>query len=154
MIHSDPAFAYHDAPPSHCPRENWKRVEIHAVHDLPPVRRVLIAEMTTLGYPAKDRFAVELALREAVVNAVDHGHGGDPSRTVLVVYHVNPAEVLLEVADEGPGFNPYRVPNPLAETYLWRASGRGLFLLRVYMTWIRFNRRGNRVILCKKRSEA
>ena len=36
MIHSHPAFAYHDAPPFHCPRENWKRVEIHAVHDLLP----------------------------------------------------------------------------------------------------------------------
>ncbi|HEV3261250.1 MAG TPA: ATP-binding protein [Gemmataceae bacterium] len=154
MISRDWAYAYHSALPSDCPQDNWKRVEIHVAKDLGPIVKAMTDGMKALGYPRKDRFAVELAAWEATVNAIKHGHGGDPSRTVLLSYCLGPTEVLLEVADEGFGFNPYLIPNPLDEMNLDRDSGRGLFLMRVYMTWIRFNKRGNRVTLCKRRSES
>ena len=63
-----------------------------------------------------------------------------------------PVRDALELTDEGQGFDPYEVPNPADDVNRHRTSGRGLFLMRVYMTWIRFNKRGNRVTLCKRRA--
>ena len=54
--------------------------------------------------------------------------------------------------DEGPGFDPHQVPDPLAPENLEKSSGRGLLLMRTYMTWIRYNECGNQVTLCKQRS--
>jgi anti-sigma regulatory factor (Ser/Thr protein kinase) len=147
------AFAYHNAPPSVFPVDNWQRAEIRYVKELCPVAKAITSAMMDLEYPRKDVFAIDLALREVVVNAIKHGHGGDPNQTVLVHYHIDPNEVLLEVADEGHGFDPHHVLNPMEGKNPGRFTGMGLFLLRVYMTWIRFNKRGNRVVLCKRRSE-
>ena len=54
--------------------------------------------------------------------------------------------------DEGRGFDPEQVPDPLAREILDRPGGRGLFLMWAYMTWVGFNRTGNRVTLVKQRS--
>ena len=149
------AYAYHEAPPADVPQNGWQRAEIHEITELYPVARQLEAEMKALEYPRKDSFAMGLVLREAVCNALRHGNRGDRSRAVLIHYHLSAAAVLVEVADEGPGFNPYLAPDLFAESPRGeKKCGRGLFLMRVYMSWIRFNKRGNRVLLCKRRSAA
>jgi serine/threonine-protein kinase RsbW len=150
MQSQDQAYAYHDAPPSECPREGWSRVEVRTLTEVSGVIKALEATMKTHSYPRKDTFAAALVLREAVSNAIRHGHRGDQTRTVLVNYHISQDEVLIEVADEGFGFNPYLVPSPFAENE--RTRRWGLLLMRVYMSWLRFNQRGNRVLLCKRRS--
>jgi serine/threonine-protein kinase RsbW len=104
------------------------------------------------GYQAKDMFAVCLALEEAIVNAVEHGHRGDGLKAVRVAYRVGPGQVLAEVEDQGRGFDPSRVPDPTAPKNLDEPCGRGLFLMRRMMTWVHHNRRGNRVTLCRYRS--
>jgi len=122
---------------------------------LAEVDRVLEAmteAMHGAGYPARDVFGVRLALEEAIVNAIRHGHGNDPSKHVSVRYRVSEDCVLVEVADQGPGFDPEQVPDPLAPENLERPGGRGLLLMRAYLTWLRYNRRGNSVVLCKCRS--
>jgi serine/threonine-protein kinase RsbW len=116
------------------------------------VIEAIAAAMAAARYPEKDRFAVRLALEEAIVNAIKHGHRGDPTKRVRVRYQVSPNRVLAEVRDEGAGFDPRRVPDPLAPENLDRPSGRGLLLMRSYVTWLRFNERGNCVTLCKARS--
>jgi serine/threonine-protein kinase RsbW len=110
--------------------------------------------MAAAGYAAQDQFAVRLALDEALANAIKHGHRGDARKRVDVRYRVGPAEVRVEVHDQGPGFDPARVPDPLAADNVERASGRGLLLMRSYMTWVRHNERGNGVTLCRLRSAA
>jgi serine/threonine-protein kinase RsbW len=152
MQNPDWAYAYHSAPPCDMPLDNWKRLELSSLKQVCSITKMVSADMKSLDYPRKDSFAVELALAEAVANAIKHGHEGDPRRTVVVHYHASPAEVLLEVTDEGPGFNPYLFMEPLEGTVPGRFTGQGLFLMRVYMTWIRFNQRGNRVTFCKQRS--
>jgi anti-sigma regulatory factor (Ser/Thr protein kinase) len=145
--------AYHDAFPSLLPKDGWHRQEIHDPAELFELAEQLEADMRALGYPRRDTFAVALGLREAATNALQHGNRADATRSVLICCHVSPQEVLLEIADEGHGFDPLQVPNPLTDDrYRDRLVGRGLFLMRVYMSWIRFNKRGNRVILCKRRS--
>src|SRR5262245_40685458 len=70
--------------------------------------------MERLGYSSEDVFAVRLALEEALVNAVKHGNGDDPSRQVQMRFQVTPRYVVAEVEDEGPGFDPTRVADPLS----------------------------------------
>jgi serine/threonine-protein kinase RsbW len=95
---------------------------------------------------------VRLALEEAVVNGLRHGNQGDPSKCVRVLYRVAPEAVLAEVQDEGAGFDPARVPDPTLPENVDRPGGRGLVLMRHFMTWVEFSARGNRVTLCKRRS--
>jgi serine/threonine-protein kinase RsbW len=68
----------------------------------------------------------------------------------VVRYAVGPEEVLGEVEDEGPGFDPERVPDATAPENLEKSSGRGLLLMRRFTTWLRYHGRGNRVTLCKR----
>jgi serine/threonine-protein kinase RsbW len=112
---------------------------------------MVAAAMADHLYSEKDVFAVRLALEEALVNAIRHGNHDDVARHVNVSYLVGPERVLVEVKDEGDGFDPGEVPDPLAPENLERSSGRGLHLMRTYMTWIRFNARGNCVTMCRSR---
>jgi serine/threonine-protein kinase RsbW len=107
--------------------------------------------MAAAGYPLRAQFGVRLAIEEAVVNAVKHGHKGDTAKAVKVRYRVGLRDVLVEVEDQGPGFDRGQVPDPLAPENLDRSSGRGLLLMRSFLT-VRYNERGNRVILYKSRS--
>jgi serine/threonine-protein kinase RsbW len=130
------------------------QIQVHSPAELHPFSEALEVWMKSSGYPQKDIFAVRLALHEAVINAYRHGNGGDPSKSISVRYLLTAAEVLLEVKDQGPGFDPDQVPDPLREPYLDRPSGRGLFLMRTYMTWVSFNREGNRVTFSRQRSHS
>ncbi len=109
--------------------------------------------MRVLGYAGMDLFAVQLALGEAVINAFRHGNQGDPGKVVRVRYLVTQAEAVIEVEDEGAGFDPNQVPDPRDAERTERMSGRGLFLMRVYMSGVTYNRQGNRVTLCRLRSQ-
>jgi len=135
-------------------RVAWRRESVRSAAEMGRVIDDVAAAMDAAGYPARDVFAVRLALDEAVANAVKHGHLGDASKPVRVRYRVGAGRTLAEVEDQGPGFDPAGVPDPTAEENLGRPSGRGLFLMRAYLTWCRHSGRGNRVTLCKHRSPA
>jgi serine/threonine-protein kinase RsbW len=132
--------------------EKAQRVRGRSLAELRPTLEQIEGLMRVLGYPRKDIFAVILALAEAVTNAVRHGNRGDRGKQVQVSYLVTAAEVLVEVEDQGRGFDPGQVHDPLTGESLGRASGRGLFLMRAYLTWLSFNQEGNQVMLCKQRS--
>lgn len=99
-------------------------------------------------------FAIRLALEEAISNAFAHGVGdlrnGD-NVTVEVVCKVDSDEVYLCVTDPGVGFDPEAVPDPRLDRYLECPTGRGLLLMRAYMTSVRFNHKGNAVTMTRKR---
>ena len=103
------------------------------------------------GFPEKEIFAMHLALEEAIVNANKHGHQGDWTLPLAVHYCVSADGVVAQVEDQGPGFAPAEVADPLAPENLERASGRGLLLMRSYMSDVCHNERGNCVCLCKRR---
>jgi serine/threonine-protein kinase RsbW len=131
--------------------EEWRRWTFRAAADVPALLDDVVAALEGLGYPRKDVFAVRLALEEALVNAVKHGNRGDAAKEARLRYHAGPEFVLLEVEDDGAGFDPSAVPDPLAPENLERPSGRGLFLIRKYMTWVEYSERGNCVTMCKHR---
>ena len=127
-------------------------VSLRRAAEVVPFLDGLVAALAGLGYPSRDCAAVRLALEEAVVNGLRHGNGGDPTKRVRVRCLLWPDALLAEVEDEGPGFDPGRVPDPTLPENLDRPGGRGLLLMRHYMTWVRFSGRGNCVTLCKDRS--
>jgi len=97
---------------------------------------------------------VELALREALANAVIHGNRQDEDKNVVVRCFCQPDRgMLLIVEDEGMGFNPAKVPNPTNAECLLETHGRGLFLMKRLMDHVRISRRGRsgtRVTLLKR----
>jgi serine/threonine-protein kinase RsbW len=125
---------------------------VHSVADTGPLITAVCQAMEAVGYPEGDVLAVRLALWEALVNAIDHGNGGDPAKRVRVSYLVMQGVVLAEVEDEGPGFDPAQVPDPRDPENLERFGGRGLLLMRHCMDSVTHNDLGNRVTLCKYRS--
>jgi serine/threonine-protein kinase RsbW len=132
--------------------DDWRRRAYHGADEVPALLDLIVAAMDQFAYPKKDQFGVRLALEEALVNAVKHGNQGDPLKEARLRYHVNTEFVLLAVEDDGAGFDPAQVPDPLAPENLERPSGRGLFLIRKYMTWMRHNESGNCITMCKHRT--
>ncbi len=111
----------------------------------------VLAAMASADFSEREQFGVRLALEEAIINGMKHGNGDDPAKVIRVRLNFGTDEIVAEVEDEGPGFNPGHVPNPLAPENLEQPGGRGVFLMRHYMTTVEYNERGNRVRLCKKR---
>lgn len=115
---------------------------------------LIVGALEGHGYTKASVFAVRLALEEAVSNAFHHGHKSLPAGTpVRLDYAVEPAVVTLVIEDRGPGFNPQAVPDPTLDQNLELPSGRGLMLMRAYMTRVEFNERGNRVTMTYSRPQ-
>jgi serine/threonine-protein kinase RsbW len=112
----------------------------------------LLEQLGAHGWSPSDIFAIHLAAEEAIVNAIVHGNKLDPGKVVRVACLVSPTLARIEVADEGPGFDPGSVPDCRLEDRLDAPNGRGVMLMRTFMTRIEYNARGNRVLMEKQRS--
>lgn len=107
--------------------------------------------MAIHGWDQSDIFGIHLAAEEAIVNAILHGNQLDPGKKVKVLSRVSTEVVRIEVHDEGPGFDPSTVPDCTRDDRLQIPSGRGLMLMRSFMTRIEYLGRGNIVLLEKVR---
>jgi anti-sigma regulatory factor (Ser/Thr protein kinase) len=100
-------------------------------------------------------YEIELALQEALANAICHGCQGDPTKFIqCVVTYEDPGGVLIVVRDPGPGFEPACVPNPLEGTNVLKGSGRGIFLINQLMDEVRFADGGRELRMRKRRTAA
>jgi len=117
------------------------------------VQERILALLEAREFSDKDLFGVKLALEEALVNAIKHGNGMDPDKTVRVRCTVNSTMVEIDIEDEGEGFDPADVPDPTDDDNLEKPSGRGLMLMRAFMSSVEYNSRGNRVLMAKRRSQ-
>jgi serine/threonine-protein kinase RsbW len=94
-------------------------------------------------------FGVRLALEEALVNAIKHGNQLDRAKMVHISYRFLADRFEIRITDEGTGFDPSDVPDPTAVENLDRPCGRGLMLMRHYMTEVHYNDRGNSVFMIR-----
>ncbi len=87
---------------------------------------------------------VSVAVRECVVNAIKHGNQNDESKRVVVEFSPvpphDPDELVIRVEDEGAGFNPEELADPLAPENILKSSGRGIFLIRSFMDDVQLQR--------------
>lgn len=84
-----------------------------------------------------------VATTEAVNNGIIHGNKRDANKKVILTIEVNSQMLTVRVEDEGPGLDPSRLPDPLAQENLMRENGRGVFLMRSLMDEVGFERRSN-----------
>ena len=102
-------------------------------------------------WPEEDIIAVELALQEAVANAIRHGCGGDRTKQLQCSVACDESgEVVITVRDPGRGFDPGRVPDPLEPANILKSSGRGIFLINGLMDDVQFSNGGREVQMKKK----
>jgi serine/threonine-protein kinase RsbW len=118
----------------------------------------LLAELLTAlendGWPKQDVFGVHLAMEEALINAVRHGNGWDEKKLVHVACKLTSDHLRVEIADEGVGFNPEHVPDCTDGENLHRPGGRGIMLMRTYMSRVEYYDGGHRVLMEKHRQVA
>lgn len=106
------------------------------------------------GISEEAAFGIDLAVREAVTNAVLHGNRQDESKTVDVTLKSSPDAVEISVHDQGAGFNPDDVPDPTAAENILKSSGRGIFFMRTFMDEVDWSIRpggGTTVRMVKRR---
>ena len=80
---------------------------------------------------------IGVAVRESVINAIKHGNREDYRKLVTIEFSITPAaaptEFIVRVVDEGEGFEPQEVADPLAPENILKSSGRGIFFMRSFM---------------------
>jgi serine/threonine-protein kinase RsbW len=102
-------------------------------------------------FSAHEIFSIKLALEEALVNAIKHGNQMDRGKRVRVAYRVTTERFDVWVSDQGPGFDPGELPDCTSPEHLERPCGRGVMLMRHYMTEVDYNESGNAVYMAKLR---
>ena len=115
------------------------------------VQEQIALRLKSCQFEDREIFGIRLALEEALVNAIKHGNREDPEKKVRIELCVRHDYIEIGISDEGPGFNPDWVADPLADENLERPSGRGLFLMRHYMSEVIYHPPGNRVTMSKIR---
>lgn len=85
-----------------------------------------------------------MAVREAVINAIVHGNRNDPAKLVFIDFTIHSApdsiELLVSIRDQGAGFDPAELPDPLAPENLLKTSGRGIFIMSQFTDELSFQR--------------
>lgn len=102
------------------------------------------------SWPMRDVFGMRLAMEEALVNAIKHGNRMDSSKQVFISCRFETNEISVVIEDQGDGFDLTQVPDPTEEDNLEKPGGRGIMLIRSFMTSVEYNDRGNRLTLTKR----
>lgn len=92
---------------------------------------------------------VEIALREALANAIKHGAHGDPTKIVECRVSCEDKGILIVVRDPGNGFDPATVPDPLSGENIYSNHGRGIFLINKLMDEVKFEKNGTEIHMRK-----
>jgi serine/threonine-protein kinase RsbW len=120
------------------------------------VQTVLVQVCQLVGFDEESVHYMSVAVRESIVNAIKHGNRQDEKKRVLVRLTIHRRLLEVEVRDEGVGFDPEAVPDPLAPENLLKAYGRGIFFMRQFMDEVThsFPPRGGTVVRMVKRVPA
>ena len=118
-----------------------------AYHDF--IQQVL-DQLLKLNWQEQERFGVHLALEESISNAIRHGNQLDPNKEVHVECRLDSDRFWAQICDEGQGYEPDQVPDCCCEENLEVPGGRGLTLIRAYMTSVELNDQGNCLTIEKR----
>src|SRR5271169_1751787 len=116
----------------------------------PVVQEVMAVVRQMKGVDGKED-AIELALQEALANAVIHGAKEDPTKTVeCLVSSDEDGSVLIVVRDPGTGFSPEAIPNCAVGENVYSSHGRGIFLINQLMDKVEFRKNGTEIHMIKR----
>ncbi len=122
------------------------RIELPSAFELLDLVQILSDRVSGLaGLDEEATHWVSVAVRESVINAIKHGNCEDRAKHVTVEFQLSPraqpTEFLVEVLDEGGGFDPGTIANPLDPENVLKSSGRGIFFMRSFMDDVSIARR-------------
>jgi serine/threonine-protein kinase RsbW len=114
--------------------------------------QAILKEAQRIGFSEDCIFAIKLTLEEAITNAIKHGNKCDSAKKVTVRYAVDADQVVISIRDEGAGFDPGAVPDPTQPERISLPNGRGILLMRAYMSEVTYRCNGTEIFL-RKRNE-
>ena len=122
------------------------RIELPSSFDLLDLVQIVSDKLTSIAGMEEDATHwVSVAVRESVINAIKHGNKEDRGKHVTVEFLLTPrerpSEFVVEVRDEGEGFDPDEVANPLDAENVLKSSGRGIFFMKSFMDDVTMSRR-------------
>ncbi len=120
-----------------------------AESEVSPVVDAVMQMVSETGCAAGKELDVEIALREALANAIKHGANGDPTKMVECRVTCGDPGILIVVRDPGNGFDPTRVPDPLSGENIFSNHGRGIFLINKLMDEVKFEKNGTEIHMRK-----
>ena len=114
------------------------RLQIHSNFDMLDFVQVVSDRMGQLAGLDDDAIHwIGVAVRESVINAIKHGNREDDRKLVTVEFAMappaQPNELVVRVLDQGEGFDPQEIADPLAPENILKSSGRGIFFMRNFM---------------------
>ena len=121
------------------------RLELPSIFEMIDLAEAVSEQLArVVGFDEEAQHWVSVAVRESVVNAIKHGNHFDASKLVFVEFTTRPAshptELAILVRDQGEGFDPEGLPDPLAPENLLKDSGRGIFFMRSFMDDVQIRR--------------
>ncbi|HEX9367907.1 MAG TPA: ATP-binding protein [Vicinamibacterales bacterium] len=121
------------------------RLQIPSLFDMVDLVQVLSDRMGQMAAFDEDAIHwVGVAVRESVINAIKHGNREDRGKFVTIEFAFTPVEapteLVVKVTDQGEGFEPLEVADPLAPENVLKSSGRGIFFMRSFMDDVRLQR--------------
>ena len=135
-------------------KSNCVEIDIQSSFEMVDLVQVVFASLSSqLGFDADVSHWMSISIRESVTNAVRHGNKLDSEKRVIIRFEVDEHALSVSVEDEGEGFDPGDIPDPLAEENLLRASGRGIFFMKNFMDEVTYDfepNRGTRVTMVKR----
>ncbi len=114
-------------------------------------KEAVLAELAHNEYGEQAVFGMNLALEEALTNAVKHGNRNDPSKSITVRFAVSPDKAVVIVRDQGVGFAPEQIPDCTCAERLPLPNGRGVMLIKAYMDEVCYRDNGREIYFMKRR---
>ena len=118
------------------------------------VHAVIGDALAELGVDEESSHWIDLAVREGLANAIQHGNRMDPEKLVEVEVTLQPEdEIVVRISDEGEGFDPEHLPDPLEPQNILRPTGRGLLYIQKLMDSVEYSGRsggGTELVMCKR----
>jgi serine/threonine-protein kinase RsbW len=112
------------------------------------------AALARFGFDEGAAFAIRLALEEAIVNGFRHGNRNDPTKAVFFRAQIDDKAAMFEIEDQGPGFDPKAIPDPTDQFNIEMPSGRGVMLIKAYMTDVEYVPPGNKLRMTYRKPQA
>jgi len=136
------------------PRTRTVSIDIASRLEMLETVQTILGHVTALlGFDEDSAHYMSVAVRESVVNAIKHGNRQNEKKRVKVSFVIHPRALEVAVLDEGPGFDPGRIPDPVADENLLKTDGRGIFFMRSFMDEVDYSfppKGGTLVRLVKK----
>ncbi|NNE43560.1 MAG: ATP-binding protein [Gemmatimonadetes bacterium] len=121
------------------PQADEVRLEFPSRFEFLSVLNSVAEEMAQqMGFDEEALNAITISVVEAGTNAIQHGHQEDPNKITRVLFRKEENRLVVVVRDEGGGFDPSQLGNPVAKENLFAESGRGVYILRSFMDEVDF----------------